>query len=490
MKRSISMLLLIAMLAGMTACGESGGGNTVTETTSGDTTTAEPVEAGIPEPELPVKDYGGEEFTFLIRGEGSGSYRERWVYAEEENGEVVNDAVFRRNQATEEKFNIKIKTIEPSWSGGWANELENMARQYIQAGDPEIDVISSMRSSLGALAREGMLYNFHDLDSVNLTAPYWDANAVEHMTLDGNLFMMPSDISMGNLSMARFFYFNKRYIDEYKLEDPYTLVEDNKWTLDKMLEMVTRVSVDVNGDSQFNENDYYGMLTDDSANGSFITILAGTGIRMVELDKSGGLISAIMSEKVQTVLEKCKAVFDGTDYSISSEELIKLGDGASYANGYDYGRKLFADGHFLFYNSGISSMSQFRDMKDDFGIVPNPKYDEKQDGYYHKLDKYALIFGVPVTAGDMERVGAVLEYMSWYSNKSVLPAYYETTVKAKRIRDDHAAEMLDLIKQSMLYDFSDLYNLRGDAIIWNAYTSGNLASTWDSSKSAFETKLA
>ena len=117
MKRTISTLLLIAMLAGMTACGESGGSE-VTDNTAGDTTTAEPVVTGIPEPELPDKDYGGEEFTFLIRGEGSGSYRERWVYAEEENGEVVNDAVFRRNQATEEKFNIKIKIVEPAWAGG------------------------------------------------------------------------------------------------------------------------------------------------------------------------------------------------------------------------------------------------------------------------------------------------------------------------------------------------------------------------------------
>ncbi|MBO5218257.1 MAG: hypothetical protein J6C52_02425, partial [Clostridia bacterium] len=136
MKRSISVLLLIAMFAGMTACGESGG-NEVTDTTAGDTTTAEPVETGIPEPELPALDYGGATFTFLIRGRKATSYYERYVYTDEMNGEIVNDAVFDRNRAVEEKFNLKIAVVENNDGG----EIED-ARTYILSGDPGIDAIS------------------------------------------------------------------------------------------------------------------------------------------------------------------------------------------------------------------------------------------------------------------------------------------------------------------------------------------------------------
>ena len=38
----------------------------------------------------------------------------------------------------------------------------------------------------------------------------------------------------------------------------------------------------------------------------------------------------------------------------------------------------------------------------------------------------------------------ILEYMSYKSNQLVVPAYFETTVKTKRFRDD-AANMLDIV---------------------------------------------
>ena len=61
--------------------------------------------------------------------------------AEEENGEPVNDAIYKRNLQVEEKFNIKIKALYPAWESGWAGELEKLARGYIQSGDDGIDAV-------------------------------------------------------------------------------------------------------------------------------------------------------------------------------------------------------------------------------------------------------------------------------------------------------------------------------------------------------------
>ncbi|NLB15258.1 MAG: hypothetical protein GX827_00395, partial [Clostridiales bacterium] len=44
------------------------------------------------EPELPEVDLNGKEYQFLVRF-GSFDYNELWVYVEDMNGEVVNDAV-------------------------------------------------------------------------------------------------------------------------------------------------------------------------------------------------------------------------------------------------------------------------------------------------------------------------------------------------------------------------------------------------------------
>lgn len=492
MKRSALLLLLSSLLLSSVSCGGAAEPEQPQKNDAESVQAAQPAETeapGIPEPDIPEKDYGGADFTYLIRNGNVASYVERYVFSEGEDGEPINDAIYARNIRVEEKFNIHICALNPTWQGGWAGELENLARKYILTNDPGIDVLSSMRSTLGTLLREGCLYNLNELKYVDLTSAWWDANAAETLEFGGKLYLMPNDISMGNLAMARFIYFNQGIVGEFDLEDPYALVEQNKWTIDKMLEMASAVSVDVNGDSVFDHNDKYGMLTDESANGSFVTLVAGAGITLAAKDEKGMIVPNIMTEKVQEMITKCSTVLKKTDCAVSSEELFKMGDVSGYDNAYDYPRDLFAQGHFLFYSSGISSMEQFRDMQQDFGIVPNPKFNESQEKYYHKIDTYALIFGVPICASDMERVGAVLEYSAWLSHQTLLPAYYETTVKGKRLRDDKAIEMLDLIKGSMLYDFSDIYDLGGAQILYNAYNSGNLASTYSKGEKAYQKKI-
>ena len=134
-------------------------------------------------------------------------------------------------------------------------------------------------------------------------------------------------------------------------------------------------------------------------------------------------------------------------------------------------------------------MKQFRDMKQDFGVVPNPKYDENQEGYYHKVDSFALIFGIPLCTADVERTAIVLEYMAWLSNKEVLPAYYEQTIQGKRVRDERDIEMLDIIKQSILYDYSDLYRLGGADVIYAGYKGENLSSNYAAMLPSMQAKI-
>ena len=487
MKRSISMLLLIAMLAGMTACGESGGGNTVTETTSGDTTTAEPVETGIPEPELPVKDYGGATFTFLMRGRTAPSYMQKYIFAEEMNGEVVNDAIFDRNRAVEEKFNIKIEIVENNNNG----EI-NDARTYILAGDPGVDVISAQRFQLGTLAAEGYLVDFNGIPNIDMTAPYWDQNAIEQLSVADRLYLMANDITVNNLAGARFIFYNKRLVEEYKLPNPYEAVQNNTWTLNTFFNMISAVSSDLNGDAVFDHNDLYGMLTEDgSSNGTVVHLLAGSGVRFTTNNKDGVPELSINNEKTQDIISRVFSAIQENDNAISYVELKKTADTSAFANEYNYGRSLFANGQFLFVQNGANVVTAFVDMEDDYGIAPNPKYDAAQENYHHKVDKYALIFGVPVSMGDIDRVGAVMEYMAWLSNKTVVPAYFDVTLQAKRLRDATDYEMLELVKASTYYELADTFNLGVDSIVWSAYEGGgSLASAYAASSASVEAKLA
>ena len=122
--------------------------------------------------------------------------------------------------------------------------------------------------------------------------------------------------------------------------------------------------------------------------------------------------------------------------------------------------------------------AELREMQSDFGIVPNPKYDADQDQYYHRA--LAKMFSVPNTVADPSLCGAVMAYGTWLAHSTVLPAYYEITIKQKRTRDEDAIVMLDLIHETIYVDFSDLYDTHISDYMWNAYESGSYARSFAS----------
>ena len=111
MKRTVSMLLLTAMLASLFAsCAGDDQANSKAQTTSADgVTTAADAETEINYLDmLPAADFGGQDCDILCR---ESLVDEIWI--EEEIGETMNDAVYRRNKAVEEKYKVVITCSYP-----------------------------------------------------------------------------------------------------------------------------------------------------------------------------------------------------------------------------------------------------------------------------------------------------------------------------------------------------------------------------------------
>ena len=71
------------------------------------------------------------------------------------------------------------------------------------------------------------------------------------------------------------------------------------------------------------------------------------------------------------------------------------------------------------------SVAQLRNMKDDYGILPYPKYDES-DEYRSSARNIHNAFSMPVTTSHEDIAVAVLEALSSEKYETVLPAYFET----------------------------------------------------------------
>ena len=105
-KRLTSALTLTAMLSGVVissiSCGETqlpgDDQNATSESASTEETTADPLAD-----DLPDKNYGDADFDLLVRTE-----RLYYLQADEENGDTLNDAVYKRNLTVEQRFDVKL----------------------------------------------------------------------------------------------------------------------------------------------------------------------------------------------------------------------------------------------------------------------------------------------------------------------------------------------------------------------------------------------
>ncbi|MBQ4575319.1 MAG: hypothetical protein IJA85_09040 [Clostridia bacterium] len=479
MKRILSAFIALLLAASMFSCSnettEGKTGETLAQTTTAETTSSETGKPGIPEPDLPYETYGGEDFTLMYKGEEP--YFVKGVWAEELNGEVVNDAVFNRNLEAEKKFEVKIvgrpETGDPS----------GLIPKSISSGDYICDVIWAQLIPMLAQSQQGYYVNLLNLPHVNYDAQYWDSNMVRDMTVADKLYMMNSDIST-YFSEVRFIYFNKGVLEMYNMTSPYEHVYNDTWTLDVFADMSKSVSADLNGDGELNGHDRFGLLEEYPTH-----FLVGAGVQFTKLDDEGVPVVSCMNEKTVAILEKIASFTQDEKSALNYADAASGMDTSDFLHMWDYGRSLFAADHFLFVQNGAGVTVQFRDMESDYGIVPNPKYDENQERYYHLYDPHAWGMAIPTTNLELDKTGMILEYMSWKSNELLIPAYYETTIMDKRLRDEDAPKMLDIIRASTRYEVSCVLQVGLDNIFMDAEEKGNLISSYEKRSKTITKKL-
>lgn len=109
-------------------------------------------------------------------------------------------------------------------------------------------------------------------------------------------------------------------------------------------------------------------------------------------------------------------------------------------------------------NDLVNPDFNMRNMADEFGVLPLPKYDETQEEYRTVVDGGASVMVVPTTAKNLEMIGALTEAMSAYSYSDVIPVYIGVAIEQKGTRDEESIKMLREILDSRVIDFAYLYN--------------------------------
>ena len=197
--------------------------------------------------DLPESDFEGYQFNiFNSNPESNTWFTTVHVTAAEDSGEAIPSAIFNRNLIVEDRLNIKIVETEQT-----AAQIKNA----ITAGDGSLDMTLMQGANVLSYAQSGYLKDLHEMPYQNFEKPYWDTNAVEQLSICGKLYVGVGDFITTQIDETSCMFFNKGLVADHGVEDPYELVHEGRWTLDKLGEMATISGNDTNGDGKFDDND-------------------------------------------------------------------------------------------------------------------------------------------------------------------------------------------------------------------------------------------
>ena len=471
--RQLSLMTAILLTLPLIACGE-------TATTTDETTTAAASDTTARSSEYtdPGIDFGGETFTVAAHVWDTpwqlANYNE--VFIDEENGDFLNDAIVKRTQLIEEQFNLNLD-IYPIAERNKPTELVTAAL----AGDDVYKFGLVMSASLPTmLGTEGMLVDLNSVPTLDFTHSWWDQNAIDELNLFGVQYAALGDVNLYAKGGPIVNFFNKQMIEENGLENPYELVRSGKWTLDKMIEMATAVSRDLNSDGVPDKDDSFGFMGETD---SMFYLLTGCDVRFSEHDDEKIEIT-IMSERSVDAISKISDLLNDKHVTMFSSDYQ-----AGYSNVFfELLIPTLGNNRALFFSNNLLASLNMRDMEVDFGILPLPKYNEEQENYVSFsntwFNDYVII---PSTNTDLERTGEVIEAMCYYSQQYVVPAFIDNAVMNKTIRDDDSGEMIELVFDTMEYDIALIFNwggIQGTVTGMKSKSGQSYASVYEASKAA------
>lgn len=436
-KSVLCVILLAAMIFSVVSCGESPSDDDFSESSNNiDTDITEE----ITDDELPKVDLGGIEITILCHETSITEF-----LAESETADIVNDAVYQRNLNVSERFNVKITPVQ--MAGAWGDQqlYLNAVRNNVLAGEDNYNIVAGMTSFFPILMAEGMLLNLYEFDYLDFTKPWWGEEIVKELSVGNKLYLVTGDIALSMWNTMNTLFFNKKITNDFKIPNLYEIVKNKQWTIDKMMELSRLVFSDLDGDLVYTEADLYGYVTTNGVlNNGFSPAF---DLTVTYKDENNIPHPELNIEKWAAAVDKLYDLIFESDSSYILPE----------SSGMEIINSIFINGRALFMVQSLDMARDFRAMETDFGILPLPMYDENQGIYNTGLRDSHSQIGIPITANTPNDYALIIEALASESYRTVIPSYYEVSMKIKSTRDEESSEMLDLMRENIWVNFGYAY---------------------------------
>lgn len=437
MKRIVALLLLLCIvLMAFVSCQDDGPAK--------DESTREE-QTGEDNVPLPKADYSGKTFNIIARE----NYSYEWEYVEEQAGSVINDAVFDRNSAVEERYGVIITTTLVS-NASFENDFLLPVNNSIMAGDDLYQLLSGYEYRLATTVSNGDFLNWYEVPNIDLEQEWWEKDFIDATSYRGSSYVLTGSLSLSHLYSSACFFFNQDMLNSRfpgGSDEIFDHVDDGTWTIDTFYEYAKECSINVNGDDVWDSEDTYGFATNTST--AVDGFLFAFDIDITKKDSKGTPTLAGVDEKLVNATVKINDIIN-----VGGHTYIQPTIGTEL----DPFIGMFLKSSAVFSSGRLADAQKLRESELNYGILPYPKWDAEQEGYHSFTLNYSSAFAIPRTVEDPEFVGTITEALAYYSHLYVRDALYNTVLKYRDAKDENSSKCVDIILNGAKYDFAYIYS--------------------------------
>ena len=457
LKRVLSVFLLALLVAGVfSAC------NTVSENSGDASETDENSFFGLTLPEgIDYKKRVVKVLTTSTNDDWSYQIQptSNTNYSAETASSIVTTAA-ERTRLVEERLNVVIEEQVVYTSNRYGGEMYQTIMSDLAIGKGDYIICMPASTEAAMLSTEGALLDLTTVETLDLNADWWSKSFNDKVSIAGSVYFTIGDIGYVNKNATLFVAFNKTMVEEmhllvsYGYSSLYEMVDDGAWTQDVLFSMSKAVYQDTNENNKCDRGDVLGFAQQD---GVIACLLSGAGETIATPDADGYPSLTIKNERAIELISKAQDYLQNNQSGfISANDYFNV-SGVPVS---DVIVPEFKANRILFLMEAVLNLPLLRDMENDFGVLPTPKYDEEQQEYYSRIGGWSCdTVCIPsfVKGEDLEVAGYVLDALGAASRAKLNRVYYEQTLQYQISRDDESMRMLDIIFESRIPDMCEIY---------------------------------
>ena len=463
MKRTLLILLvLVTVLSAFTGCGEDKAPAVTTEATTNQEENSYEKILG-----FGAADYD-KDFNVLLNNSAGAFKMDMDFYAEENQSDVVSRQVLARNHACQEYLGIDI--IYHPEAGNWNSGMPTKIQTVVYGGSDEYDMVA-MGLNTGIMGGYVDIYqNVLDMKYVDTAHSWWVQEMEEMVSINERLIFLTGDACLSTYAYLGCVFANLSVADTYGVYedgvDFYQLVKDGDWTMETFYTMLQKVSTVQDGNAINPATDTFGWANIQT---SVRVMWSSCELNLIERQDDGTFaVREKLDDRMLNFIRDMKTICSDAPTMHFTAATTQSAVDAFVNN-----RCLFAS--FFVY---LAQDFKANNMESLFAVLPLPKYDSQQADYVStNITAYNALF-FPKTIGDPELSAKVAEFMGYYGQTRVVPAYYDENLKYRNNDVGQAnVEMLDLIREKLRVNPNELYGVIGDIIGITPTTAKNMDET-------------